>query len=102
MEEVPISPKSDARFWFLEVSYNEGAAETYTLPVQISTGESAHVMTQTAPEAVIARFSGSDEAILHDATWDAGFRDQLFQAIAASQTWRGRSGGLLGIPGNSK
>src|SRR5947207_7973003 len=62
-EQVPISGEESAYFWFLEVNCNDGAPETYVLPVQISIGESAHAIAQAAPQAVIARFAAAEEAI---------------------------------------
>jgi maltose alpha-D-glucosyltransferase/alpha-amylase len=100
-EEVPISGEESAHFWFLQVNCNDGSPETYALPVQISIGEPAHAIAQAAPQAVIARFAGAEEAILHDAVWDPGFRDQLFRVITQRQTLRGKSGELLGVPGNA-
>lgn len=100
IEEVPISDQSNAKFWFLEVNCNDGAAETYALPVQISTGESAHIVAHAAPQAVIARFAGADEVILHDAIWDSKFREELFRVITERRTLRGKFGELTGTPGN--
>jgi maltose alpha-D-glucosyltransferase/alpha-amylase len=97
-EEVPT--ESGARFWFVEVSYTDGAPETYAIPVQITTGEAARAIAQAAPAAVIARFGGAEEAILHDAIWDPTFREQLFQMIARGQNAHGKSGELVGVPGS--
>ena len=83
-EEVPVPGEGSAHFWFLEVTYADGAPETYALPVKIAIGEPAHAIAQAAPQAVIARFAGADEAILHDAIWDASFREQLFRVISAA------------------
>ena len=58
-------------------------------------------MRETAPQAVIARFAGADEAILHDAIWDASFRERLFCVIAQRQNLEGNSGELLGVPGSA-
>ena len=100
-EQVPISGEGSAHFWFLEVTYTDGAPETYALPVQIAIGESAHAIAQAAPQAVIARFAGAEEAILHDAIWDAAFREQLFRVITQRQNLKGKSGDLLGVPGSA-
>src|ERR1019366_7357335 len=79
-EEIPISAASDAaRFWFVEVHYTDGTPETYTLPVQVASGDAAHAVERNAPHAVIARFDGSKDAIWFDAVWDAGFREKLFR-----------------------
>ena len=100
LEQPGLSAEREsARFWFLEVSYLDGPNETYALPVKISLGEEARAVSQTAPQAVIARFAGSDDAVLHDAIWDAAFRAQLFAAISREQRLKGLTGDLLGISG---
>ncbi len=68
---------------------------------KIAIGEPAHAIAQAAPQAVIARFAGAEEAILHDAIWDAAFREQLFRAITQRQNLEGKSGELLGVPGSA-
>ncbi|MEP6821694.1 MAG: putative maltokinase, partial [Chthoniobacterales bacterium] len=94
-------PQSGAQFWFVEVTYVDGNPETYALPVQIAIGEAAHNVAQAAPQAVIARFAGADEAILHDAIWDGAFREELFRSIMERSSGRGTSGELLGVPGSA-
>ncbi|MGI9089316.1 MAG: maltose alpha-D-glucosyltransferase [Chthoniobacterales bacterium] len=99
-ERVPLT-ESGAQFWFVEIAYVDGNPETYALPVQIATGEAAHTLAQTAPHAIIARFAGAEEAILHDATWDAAFREELFRSIMERKNWKGKSGELLGVPSSA-
>ena len=40
--------------------------------------------------AVIARFVGAQRAVLHDAIWDADFREQLFRMMASGATLEGQ------------
>ena len=87
-ERVPVPGKGSAQFWFVEITYTDGNPETYALPVQIANGEAAHAIAHAAPHAVIARFAGGEEAILHDAIWDAAFREQLFRAITQRRIWK--------------
>jgi maltose alpha-D-glucosyltransferase/alpha-amylase len=102
VEEVPLSDDEDAaRFWFVEVSYTDGSPETYALPVQIATGEAARSILRAASHAVIARFSGSNETILHDAVWDAGFREKLFRLMSNGQRLSGKTGELVGLASRS-
>ena len=98
VEQGPVSSAESAHFWFLEVAYTDGAPETYALPVQIARGKSAHAIAKAAPQAVIARFAGGQEAILHDAIWDSRFREQLFRVITQRQSLKGTSGELCGVP----
>ncbi|MEO5721206.1 MAG: maltose alpha-D-glucosyltransferase [Chthoniobacterales bacterium] len=90
-----------AEIWLVDVTYVDGNPETYALPVQVATGEAAHTIAQAAPHAVIARFAGADEAILHDAIWDEAFREELFRMIMERQSCPGKSGELLGVPGSA-
>src|SRR5581483_7463720 len=76
-----------AEVWFVEVSYIEGPTETYALPVTIASGEAAKKISQSAPNAVIAKLNG--DAILFDAIWDTNFREQLFGTIAHGQRTKG-------------
>ncbi len=90
--------ESGAQIWFVEVSYVDGAPETYALPVRITAGEAARAL---APQAIIARFAGADEAVLHDAIWNTEFREQLFRSILERKRWTGKSGELLGVKSSS-
>nr|MBA2744413.1 putative maltokinase [Chthoniobacterales bacterium] len=101
-EQLSISNDAEAaRIWFIEVTYRDGAPETYTLPVKIARGDAAREVAQTAPHAVIARFAGLEETILHDAVWDAHFRENLFRLMAERQRFGGRSGEVVGLAGNA-
>ena len=101
-EQAPVSTEPGAaQIWFIEASYLDGPTETYALPVQIAIGDDARSIAQTAPGAIIARFTGKEETVLHDAIWDSTFRKQLFQAVAQGETTNGQSGTLVGNPGNT-
>src|SRR5262249_27225279 len=68
IERVAISPEAGAaQIWLVEISYLDGPTETYAFPVQISTGDAARGIAQTVPAAIIARVTGSEETVLHDA-----------------------------------
>ena len=97
LEQVPISSEAGApRFWFLEVSYLEGATETYALPVQIARGKEAHGLSRGAAQAVIAQFDSPEKTILYDAVWDPHFRSTLFRVIQESSRSKGKTGELAG------
>jgi maltose alpha-D-glucosyltransferase / alpha-amylase len=102
IEQVPISTEAGAaQIWLIEISYLDGPTETYAFPVQITTGDVSRTIAQTTPAAIIARFRGSDETVLHDAIWDEKFRAQLFRAIAQRERYRGVSGEFIGNPGGT-
>ncbi|MEP6603130.1 MAG: maltose alpha-D-glucosyltransferase [Spartobacteria bacterium] len=101
-EQPPISADKDsAQFWFVEVSYLDGPTESYALPVTIASGAAAQKISQSAPNAIIARFESSDGAILYDAVWDSKFRSQLFDTIAHGHRAKGRNGELVGTSGKA-
>ena len=98
IEQPAISSDADlARLWFTEVNYLDGPTETYVIPVKIASGDAARSISQTAPHAIIARFTGIEENILFDAIWDANCREQLFEAIVRRETTKGRAGELVGV-----
>jgi maltose alpha-D-glucosyltransferase / alpha-amylase len=98
IEQLPISSGADgAQLWFIEISYLDAPTETYAIPVKIASNDVARSVSQSAPHAVIARFAGSDGAVLLDAIWDAKFRSQLFEAIMRRQAMKARVGNFVGV-----
>src|SRR5437868_9510573 len=81
--------------WIVEASYLDGPTENYALPVKIASAEKAKAISQSAPNAVIARFE--DGSILFDAVWDDEFREKLFRLILDRQPASGRNGRLFGV-----
>ena len=54
---------------FVEVTYSEGAPDSYQIPVAISTGNQADAITSESPDSVLTTLSStSGTAVLHDAT----------------------------------
>jgi len=98
VEQSSISEDAQsAQLWFVEVNYLDAPTETYVLPVEIASGDAARAISQAAPQAVIARFEGSEESILFDAIWDLKCRSRLFDTILRHQTMKGRAGELVGV-----
>ncbi|HEY6070508.1 MAG TPA: alpha-amylase family glycosyl hydrolase, partial [Chthoniobacterales bacterium] len=90
-----ISSEPDSgQLWIIEVSYLDGPTENYALPVKIASAEKAKSISQSAPQAVIARFD--DGSILFDAVWDNEFREKLFRLMLDRQPASGRNGKLVG------
>jgi maltose alpha-D-glucosyltransferase / alpha-amylase len=79
----------------IEVNYTEGAAEFYTLPLQIARDENAHRISREAQHAVIATFADSN-AILHDATFDSDYRAEIYRIIREQRRLRARRGEIVG------
>src|SRR5881398_595019 len=89
------SHPAGARHVLLEVNYTEGAAEIYTLPLQIARDENAHRISREAQQAVIAEFADSN-AILHDATFDPDYRAEIYRIIREQRKLRARRGEIVG------
>lgn len=95
---IPIEvDSSDAYVLLVNVDYAEGNAETYVLPIQIASGESAHAIRQDHPQAVIAQFvDDGEQTILFDAFFDPQFRAALLELMTKSESFHGREGDLRG------
>ncbi|MBO0696375.1 MAG: putative maltokinase, partial [Verrucomicrobia bacterium] len=97
VEQPAMSPDDrSAQLWFVEVSYLDGPTETYALPVKIASGDAARSISQTAPQAVIARFEGDGENILFDAIWDPECRSRFLTTILRGKKVKARAGELVG------
>jgi len=95
IEQIPVGENA-AQWWLLQVDYTDGAAEIYSLPVQVATGAAADALARNFPQAVIARV-GPQRAVLYDAIWDADFRESLFRLMATGANLKGKSGQLIGV-----
>src|SRR5437588_12272013 len=95
-EQIPVGHEC-AAIWFVEVSYLEGATETYALPVQMARDDAARALERSAPQSVIARLHGDGDAILHDAVYDESFRKALFKLMAGGQAAPGSNGTIVGL-----
>src|SRR5207244_1173084 len=89
------SHPAGARHVLIEVNYTEGAAEIYTLPLQIGHDENTHRISREAQHAVIAAFANSN-AILHDATFDSDYRAEIYRIIREQRKLRARRGEIVG------
>ncbi|MGE5207876.1 MAG: putative maltokinase, partial [Alphaproteobacteria bacterium] len=98
IEQVSFSPDADgARLWFVEVNYLDAPTETYAIPIQIASSETAHSIRQNAPQAIVAHFARSNGSVLCDAIWDARFRSELFGTIVQQHTHRAHAGQFVGV-----
>ena len=97
IEQLSISGDVDgAQLWFIEISYLDAPTETYAIPVKIASDDMARSVSQSAPNAIIARFADNG-AVLIDAIWDATFRSQLLEAIVRRQAMNARGGHFVGV-----
>jgi maltose alpha-D-glucosyltransferase/alpha-amylase len=96
VDDPLVSPHpGGARHVLIEVNYTEGAAEIYTLPLQIARDEQAHRISREAQDAVIAAFASSN-AILHDATFDPDYRSEIYRIIREQRKLQARRGEIVG------
>jgi maltose alpha-D-glucosyltransferase / alpha-amylase len=96
IDAPPVADAPEApRHLLLEVSYTEGAAENYALPVQIARDETARKVSREAPLSVIAEFVGSN-AILFDAIYDRDYRGDIYRVIREQKKLRARHGQIAG------
>jgi maltose alpha-D-glucosyltransferase/alpha-amylase len=96
IDDPLISPHPGGpRHVVIEVNYTEGAAEFYTLPLQVARDENSQRISREAQHAVIATFTDSN-AILHDATFDSDYRAEIYRIIREQRRLRARRGEIVG------
>lgn len=94
LETVPILPR--AQLVLVRVSYTDGHAETYVLPVEWAAGEAAVALAAERPASVIASLqTGGEHGILYDAVWDPAFCQALLDAIIEHREYAGTSGDVV-------
>ena len=85
---------------FIDVSYQGGGHDVYTMALTASFGERALQMQQAHPQAVLAELTiaginGDRRGLLHDALWDHACAGALLYAIRQENEFRGENGKLL-------
>ena len=98
IEAIPIPMgEEDAKWLFIEVSYNEGLPEIYQLPVAFAFDEQARQLSEAHPASVIAHADMEDRTgILYDALYSDRFREQLFTMMARRRKVRHGGGEIVG------
>ncbi|MGA8090624.1 MAG: maltose alpha-D-glucosyltransferase [Terracidiphilus sp.] len=72
---------------FVEVTYFEGAPDSYQIPVAMSTGNQADTIARERPDSVLTTLAfSSGTAILHDATLREDFRRIELKLIECNST----------------
>ncbi len=80
-------PNIPAAIVFLEITYAEGAADTYQLPLALTTGPDADAIRASAPASILASLTtAKGPAILHDATAREDVRQALLALIESNST----------------
>ena len=78
----------------VRVSYDDGAAESFLVPLAISRGPEAEALRTAFPDAVVATLH--EGAVLHDATTREDFRQALLHAVQHDLTVAGQHGEFKG------
>ncbi len=92
---------TSALMTMLEVSFEDGPAELYQLPLAVATGEQAASIHASSPGAILATFEGDDTAILYDASTDPEFRHALLENIIADSGEENGNGGAGQLSGEA-
>lgn len=100
LEAVPVpGEEHGARIANVRVSYTEGEAQTYVLPLNFAPAERAMQLQESVPQAIIARLNvAGQEGVLYDGTWDADFARLLLEAIKGSRESGSGDRTLVGWP----
>jgi maltose alpha-D-glucosyltransferase / alpha-amylase len=98
---IPSPDDSEWSVLFLDVSYTEGPAETYFLPLAMAYGQEGIDLEFQAPSAIVNSwiFEKPNEtvtSVLYDAVYHSGFRAHLIKLVSTGGTWSSPLGTLTG------
>ena len=87
----------------VEVNYRDGEPESYLLPLTFIFGERATELSQSSPQAVVARLKtrrGEEvvDGILFDALYDRIFLGVLLDAVSRRRSFHGKSSEIAASP----
>ncbi|HEY1742061.1 MAG TPA: maltose alpha-D-glucosyltransferase [Granulicella sp.] len=69
----------------IDITYDDGSAERYQLPLAIAAADSAEALRKSSPKAILATLGdASNGSVLYDATASEGFRQALFGVFTTS------------------
>jgi maltose alpha-D-glucosyltransferase/alpha-amylase len=101
-EILPVGPLASAELAVLslvEVSYLEGEAETYLVPLSFVEHEQAERISQDAPNAVVARIDlGGRTGLIVDGLHDRAFCELLLESAVRRRRASGRNGAIVSRP----
>ncbi len=104
VETAPLSSAStEAVITQIRVEYTEEDPEIYIMPLSFATGERALHISETSPNAVLARLAVRDKTeeksgCLYDAVIDKEFCKALIQMIVRRRRLRGAEGEFVALP----
>jgi maltose alpha-D-glucosyltransferase/alpha-amylase len=93
-------PDSQAALTLVQVEYDEGAAELYSVPLSLAMGEAASAVRSANPGMILSEVrKGATTGVLYDATADEQAARALLTVIRENSEVRGAAGRLLGGAG---
>ncbi len=85
---------------FTEVSYSDGGAETYVVPLKWDAAEAAQALRESSPTAILTQWtSDNGEQVIYDATFDSETCYQLLRQIEKNRETPATRGKLAGAAG---
>jgi len=100
VEALPI-PLNGATVYFtlVKISYIQGEAETYALPLAVASGEKRQEVQRDQPQSVVAHLTNhGQEGVLYEAVWEPGFCQTLLSSIERRRHYRGAAGEMQASP----
>jgi trehalose synthase-fused probable maltokinase len=100
-DSIPIAAgDQQAVIAMVRVSYDEGAPDSYVLPLAYAAGARAAQLARDLPHAVIAQIqrAGGEPGVLYDALLNPDFCAALLEMIAAEQQQAGEVGAIQASP----
>ncbi|HEY0787550.1 MAG TPA: putative maltokinase, partial [Thermoanaerobaculia bacterium] len=94
-DAIPVDGKGI--ILILAVTYREGGAENYVLPLAMRASKDFDLSREDNRAAAIARFGARGELVLFDALSDAEFARELVEAIGRRRELHGEVGEIHGI-----
>ncbi|MDZ7723690.1 MAG: putative maltokinase [candidate division KSB1 bacterium] len=83
----------------INVQFQQGASESYLLPVSFAKSEAAVSIWQEEASAVIAQLRTPDgQGVLYDALYNPGFRENLLDMVQRRKKVKGETGQLVAYP----
>jgi maltose alpha-D-glucosyltransferase / alpha-amylase len=97
------SDEPQAIILFIDVTYQEGARDTYVLPVTAAFGAEADALARLLPHIVLLpvvlhRGGHAQQGILYDALWNGPVAQALLRAIDRGDRFPGKRGILTASP----
>ncbi|HUF18020.1 MAG TPA: putative maltokinase, partial [Thermoanaerobaculia bacterium] len=96
VEVIPVDEASSA-ILFVRLEYQEGAGETYLIPVACAGGEQAANLPSGDSTNAIARLRARDqEGLVYEATWNRNLSITLLQTVLDREHLKGTEGTVHG------